>query len=318
MDATHPKHDDTKQPPPPPEQGPKTVPENVRRPWFRAKCLLAPRSYEDIYHERAYLAAYAQQKTLRIASLINEYSETQTQLDSGVQGKTRRRLRKLLNLLRCKMDEASEQQRAIFSRLSELYMELSSREAWEQARAHPSHTPETDSPTAPAPTPAPAAAAAADDTTAPGTPCPSFASSDGSVASSVMIASPALTTDLAMADIAPPFVYEYYDQYALQSDYLHTVPEETEEPMAPKMAPTPPLSLPTPPVEEDIVQPWQGCNTEPEIGALEYEYVQYDDPAEDDDDDRRSVDGAASKSTYWKTCARRPSLPVIHFTWPDA
>ncbi|KAJ3494837.1 hypothetical protein NLG97_g3818 [Lecanicillium saksenae] len=72
---------------------PKPKPSSPRRPASRAQCLLTPRPYEEIYHERAYLVAYLQQKTNRIEGLIKDYSETEAQLNNGAEGKTRRRLR---------------------------------------------------------------------------------------------------------------------------------------------------------------------------------------------------------------------------------
>jgi hypothetical protein len=48
-------------------------------------------------------------------------------------GKERRRLKKKLSLLKGKINEAVEQEKAIFVRLGELYVEAQSRETWSQA-----------------------------------------------------------------------------------------------------------------------------------------------------------------------------------------
>ncbi|KAJ4153566.1 hypothetical protein LMH87_010049 [Akanthomyces muscarius] len=304
MDAAH-RTQDSKQPL---QHVPKLLPENPRRRMSRTHCLLAPRPYEDIYHERAYLTTYLQQKTRRIEGLIKEYSQTQAELQAGAEGKTRRRLRKLLNLLRCKLDEASEQERAIFSRLGELYMELNSRDTWERARKPQPSIQEDgsqvglvgESPTT---------------SVTPVTPCPSFASSDWSVASSAALASPVLAPDPTFADAAQ--VHEYHDLYTLPrclaSEYLETVPEELESAVK-----TPPaLREPT---EDDgsppmTPPPWQGLNREPEFGTLEYEYEQYE--SLENDEGRRSADDGTSGSLPLKSLAKRPSLPVMQFFWPD-
>lgn len=276
----------------------------------RTHCLLAPRPYEDIYHERAYLSTYLQQKTRRIEGIIKEYSQTQAELQAGAEGQTRRRLRKLLNLLRCKLDEASEQERFIFSRLGELYMELNSRDTWERARKPQPWMQENGSQARPAEEEYPSTSVTSV------TPCPSFASSDWSVASSAVPASPVLASDPRFADAAQ--VHEYRDLYSLPrcstSECLETVPEELESAVkTPPATSEPAEDAESPPKP---TPPWQGLNREPEFGILEYDYVQYE-PLEDDED-RRSADDGTSGNISLKSLAKRPSLPSMQFFWPDA
>ena len=69
----------------------------------------------------------------RVADYIHDYSNFESKLRQGAYGKSRRRLRKTLGLLRTRISEASQQQRAAFSRLGEVILELQSRDAWNTA-----------------------------------------------------------------------------------------------------------------------------------------------------------------------------------------
>lgn len=268
----------------------------------RNQCLLAPRPYEDIYHERAYLATYLQQKTQRIEGLIREYSETEALLEQGAEGKTRRRLRKLLNLLRCKLDEASEQERAIFSRMGELYMELNSRDTWERARgvgAAASYgrgfANARGDPTATPCTPY-----------TPSTPCPSFASAEWSVATD----SPVSVSVSAMPD---PRVQVYQVEHPLPrylaSECLETVPEDEE-----LEKPPPPVEFERPEIDTSHVPT---CFKDPEMGTLQYDFANCNlsDEVEREDEEFRS--DAEQDSTDSSSRIKRFSLPVMQFSWPD-
>ncbi|KAM3458378.1 hypothetical protein MY3296_000584 [Beauveria thailandica] len=316
------------------KKGPRNRPDSPRRRMARAHCLLAPRAYEEIYHEQAYLAMYLQQKTQRIECIIKEYSETQAQLERGAEGKTRRRLRKLLNLLRCKLDEASEQERAIFSRMGELYMELNSRDTWERTRSI-STADAAHSATTPHDAAGSSQADVADDM--PVTPCPSFVSSDGSVASSAaLVASPE-------SAFAPVFVLHagepdgHHPRYA--PEYLESVPEEMVEVDTKKKEEKTPAEAPMEQPEES--GQWRReTRSGPEIGILEYHYV-HDEP-EQEEEDNGGEDGdeaeegekeqeeqeqeqeqeeetrETSSRPSSKDRSHRFSLPVMQFTWPDA
>ncbi|KAF4459967.1 hypothetical protein FALBO_13267 [Fusarium albosuccineum] len=107
--------------------------------------IFSPRPFENLYVERAYLASALQQQSARAADLIRQYSAVDLQLQSLQEGKgPRRRLRKQLGLLNSRINEAVEQEKAIFSRLGELYVEIQSREMWSQA--HYQQTWSIDSP----------------------------------------------------------------------------------------------------------------------------------------------------------------------------
>lgn len=95
--------------------------------------VFSPRPYENVYHERAYLTGSLQDHSSRAAGLIREYSSIQARLGPLETGKERRRLKKKLSLLKGKINEAVEQEKAIFVRLGELYVEVQSRETWAQA-----------------------------------------------------------------------------------------------------------------------------------------------------------------------------------------
>ena len=64
------------------------------------------------------------------------FSSVEAHLQCLETGKGRRQLRKQLSLLKSKINEAVDQEKAIFNRLGELYVEIQSRETWAQA----SHT----------------------------------------------------------------------------------------------------------------------------------------------------------------------------------
>ncbi|KAM3507525.1 hypothetical protein MY10362_001728 [Beauveria mimosiformis] len=314
------------------KERPRNRPVSPRRRMARAHCLLAPRAYEEIYHEQAYLATYLQQKTQRIESIIKEYSQTQAQLERGAEGKTRRRLRKLLNLLRCKLDEASEQERAIFSRMGELYMELNSRDTWERTRSISADDAAAHSATTRDDAAGSSQAGVADEECGvmPVTPCPSFVSSDGSVASSAaLLASP----ESAFAPVFVLHAGEPDGHHPYAPEYLEPVPEEMEVETKKKMPAEAPMEQP-----QESGQGRQENRSGPEIGILEYHYVH--DETEEEEDDNGGEDGdeaeeggkeeetveeeeeeeerETSSRPSSKDRSHRFSLPVMQFTWPDA
>lgn len=208
----------------------------------RAQYLLTPRAYEEIYHEQAYLGTYLQQKTTRMEGLIREYAESEAELSRGAEGKTRRRLRKMLHLLRCKIDETSEQEHAIFSRIGELYMELNSRNTLELVRQQQQQRQASIAATAmqingvgggAACWPAVMAVPTSDherSSTIWTTPCPSLDSGEVSATSSLMPESPVFFPSRAMANA---FARQDSDGEAEtlplrfgSSEQLETVPEE--------------------------------------------------------------------------------------------
>ncbi|KAM3513423.1 hypothetical protein MY11210_002903 [Beauveria gryllotalpidicola] len=313
------------------KEAPRDRPDSPRRRMSRAHSLLAPRPYEEIYHEQAYLATYLQQKTQRIESIIKEYSGTQAQLERGAEGKTRRRLRKLLNLLRCKLDEASAQERAIFSRMGELYMELNSRDTWERTRSISADADAAHSTTTQHAAGSSQAGVADEECgVTPVTPCPSFVSSDGSVASSAALASPEPAFAPVFVNAGVP---DDHHPYALPApEYLEPVPEETE--VETKKTPAAPMGRP-----EESGQRRQENRSGPEIGILEYHYV-HDETGEEDEDKggkvgdeeqeeeekvEAVVEEEAEEEEERETSSRpsskdrshRFSLPVMQFTWPD-
>ncbi|CAM1503090.1 Fc.00g078660.m01.CDS01 [Cosmosporella sp. VM-42] len=97
-----------------------------------ASLIFSPRPYENLYTERAYLTTALQKQSVRTVGLIRHFSSVETHLQ-GLEGKERRKLRKQLSMLKSKLNGAAEQERAIFGRLGEVYVEIQSRETWTQA-----------------------------------------------------------------------------------------------------------------------------------------------------------------------------------------
>ncbi|CAJ0541591.1 Ff.00g081270.m01.CDS01 [Fusarium sp. VM40] len=95
--------------------------------------LFSPRPFESLYIERAYLATSLQQQAGRAAELMRQYCAVELQLQSLAGDNGRRKLRKQLSLLKSRVNQAAEQEKVIFSRLGELYVEIQSRETWAQA-----------------------------------------------------------------------------------------------------------------------------------------------------------------------------------------
>ncbi|KAF5657074.1 hypothetical protein FHETE_10657 [Fusarium heterosporum] len=95
--------------------------------------LFSPRPFESLYIERAYLATSLQQRADQAAQLMRQHCMVESQLQNFAGDNGRRKLRKQLSLLKSRINQAAEQERAIFSRLGELYVEIQSRETWAQA-----------------------------------------------------------------------------------------------------------------------------------------------------------------------------------------
>jgi hypothetical protein len=64
---------------------------------------------------------------------MRQYCAVELQLQNFVGDNGRRKLRKQLSLLKSRVNQTAEQEKAIFSRLGELYVEIQSRETWAQA-----------------------------------------------------------------------------------------------------------------------------------------------------------------------------------------
>lgn len=93
-----------------------------------------PRPYESLYTERAYLATALQGQSAKRSDLIQQYATTRHAIET-TQPSQHRKLNRRQFVLRGRISEASTQEQVIFLRLSELYVELKSREAWERAEA---------------------------------------------------------------------------------------------------------------------------------------------------------------------------------------
>ncbi|QYT04686.1 hypothetical protein H0G86_011591 [Trichoderma simmonsii] len=92
-----------------------------------------PRSYEEIYAERAYLTTSLHVCSVKVMELIHQYALIEEFLQAKEHpGKERRKLRKQMSFIKVKFSEASRQEKAIVMRLSELHMEQLGRDAWDQ------------------------------------------------------------------------------------------------------------------------------------------------------------------------------------------
>lgn len=113
--------------------------------------MFQPRSYEEIYSERAYLTASLQRHSLTAIELIHQYSLIEEELHAQEHiGKQRRKLRKRMSFIKVKLAEAARQEKAIIIRLGELQMEQLGRDTWDQVQQRrmfypltPSSTPRT-------------------------------------------------------------------------------------------------------------------------------------------------------------------------------
>lgn len=97
--------------------------------------MFQPRSYEEIYSERAYLTASLQMHSLTAIELIHQYSLIEEELHAKEHiGKQRRKLRKQMSFIKVKLAEAARQEKAIIIRLGELQMEQLGRDTWDQVQ----------------------------------------------------------------------------------------------------------------------------------------------------------------------------------------
>ncbi|CEJ90087.1 hypothetical protein VHEMI05893 [[Torrubiella] hemipterigena] len=90
--------------------------------------ILHPRAFEDIFFERAYLLTTLSAQKLRVLDLLHRYARADFELANNYPGQQKRSLRKRRSLLRCKCDEAIQQEMNLSARLNQVEMELTSRE----------------------------------------------------------------------------------------------------------------------------------------------------------------------------------------------
>ncbi|KAF9763829.1 hypothetical protein IL306_002998 [Fusarium sp. DS 682] len=105
----------------------------TQQPYTNSRLIFSPRPFESLYIERAYLASSLQQQAGKAAELMRQYCAVELQLQNLIGDNGRRKLKKQLALLKSRVNQAAEQEKAIFSRLGELYVEIQSRETWAQA-----------------------------------------------------------------------------------------------------------------------------------------------------------------------------------------
>ncbi|KAI5459767.1 hypothetical protein BGZ63DRAFT_425726 [Mariannaea sp. PMI_226] len=99
--------------------------------------------FENPYTEYAYLTTTFQQCAGRATALVRQYVEASTNLQ------TRRKLRKRLNCLKSGINEAVNQEKAIFNRLAELSIEIQTRETYTLNCVQGQSSPDGSIPTTP-------------------------------------------------------------------------------------------------------------------------------------------------------------------------
>ncbi|PFH59339.1 hypothetical protein XA68_12491 [Ophiocordyceps unilateralis] len=132
--SSPPKINNSKNRPPPPTTRERPLSETqCRHMSTRAQAIWRPRPYEDIYTEQAYLTTSLQLLSRRAHGLIRQHGQAQNEVRDMKPSKPRRRLRKKLKNLSNELEVLAEQERAVFLRLSDLYMESRCRHAWSVA-----------------------------------------------------------------------------------------------------------------------------------------------------------------------------------------
>ncbi|KAF6801180.1 hypothetical protein CSOJ01_11955 [Colletotrichum sojae] len=94
----------------------------------------SPGSFEQLYNERAYLAASLRSQGERSIDLMRRLSTMQDKIDHGLPPDERRKSRKKAALLKSKISEATAQEKAIMLRLGDISQELNIRERWMQVQ----------------------------------------------------------------------------------------------------------------------------------------------------------------------------------------
>ncbi|KAG5950568.1 hypothetical protein E4U53_004839 [Claviceps sorghi] len=109
-----------------------------------------PRRLDEIYAEQAYLSVALQAHTARLCDLLGTYHAAEADTH-GPSRKIKRRARRQVGLLRAQIRQASEQQKTMHLRLSDLLLEAKSRAALDLARHHPGPATSRDGATAAGP-----------------------------------------------------------------------------------------------------------------------------------------------------------------------
>ncbi|KAL2880584.1 hypothetical protein SGCOL_003956 [Colletotrichum sp. CLE4] len=101
---------------------------NINTPTNLWSALTSLNFSEKPYTEKAYLMASLRKQNEREIELMQKLSTLQENVDSGLPSAERRKARKKIALLKSKISDATAQKKAILLRLSDIYVELQSRE----------------------------------------------------------------------------------------------------------------------------------------------------------------------------------------------
>ncbi|QUC16782.1 uncharacterized protein UV8b_01023 [Ustilaginoidea virens] len=109
------------------------------------KSIFHPRPRHEIYMKQCQVSMTLQAHTLRLCDLMSRYHATMATSVHGETRKIKRRARKQVGELRGQIKQAAEQEKDIFMRLSDLFLEARSREMLDFSPLHPSWAPGLDS-----------------------------------------------------------------------------------------------------------------------------------------------------------------------------
>lgn len=108
-----------------------SLPQPPRKQNRRSRAVsLEPRPFAELHNERSYLAVNLQRQNGRAENLMAELLQAEDQCSSAQTPAEARKLRKQAGRLRNSLAEAERQEKMILMRLSELYVEIQSRERW--------------------------------------------------------------------------------------------------------------------------------------------------------------------------------------------
>ncbi|OLN87879.1 hypothetical protein CCHL11_00338 [Colletotrichum chlorophyti] len=92
-------------------------------------------SFEQLYHEKAYLTLSLHNQNEREIQLMRRLSILQDKFENGQASDERRNSRKKMAMLKSKIIETTAQKKVILLRLDDIYLELQSRHTWIQVRS---------------------------------------------------------------------------------------------------------------------------------------------------------------------------------------
>ncbi|PBP27353.1 hypothetical protein BUE80_DR001622 [Diplocarpon rosae] len=93
---------------------------------------LSPRSFEDLHLERAYLVDSLHQQNPKVTQLLRRIGHLEEKLSQDGFHFVRRKNKKHIGWLKCQLEEVTQQEQSILTRLGQVTYEIQSRERWAQ------------------------------------------------------------------------------------------------------------------------------------------------------------------------------------------